>query len=943
MSVCEQPVNFQVENNNDTNIDTSVNGILRIAASPLNIKTQIAKMSYNSGNKTLKKRCLNKQTSCLNEEDNSTGPELKTLNKTDPLATEENEKEEQEEKQKGLDTYLTENTYKPIQKIILAENDKHISDKNRNVSGETVPMFRRSKTEIIENKLGSQSERRQLKREGAKIRSKSCRLPETKSDDLLPSVTENKKRKSYNVEETRKFLEDQKRRRRSHIPTSTLKLDTGKTNIEKEQIKKRLEELRKNSRAIIAKNVNRKKCPVISQINIKNGGKKSTGDKAKTEHSLRKDKLSSNCELSKKTSETVDDCSDLLKGLKSLCTAKIHNEPEQQLPIKVSQMHKEKTKVKSPNSPYLLNKRIGLLRKQETKDHSFSAIREFSFDKDNIALEMMTPKLRESVPLNPKTVSNSTDLDARRNDFPDKTKESMTIVNESKLKCLLTDEISKENNISSMKESGTKPHIKMDNKVNTIPEKDLPYWLKPSTVQIYQYNFIMAVRRKLEALADVRTQPTGFDMEPKSCFATKDLSLKNKAKGEIILSKGTDSARSEESLLTHNVIPFEQKNSNSKESCMNSHSEIHSNLSSISIKLRSESTVSESVLKDPKSIPLTYAKSKVFEATSEDDTTISSSIFNSADRNIHDKNNIDSSRKEELQGTISPLSLERVENLTIMSNKKLKTAIAIRHVNTNRGDTPTNNKEDTADIDFNRLLHDFNNSLSQVIEVNDRLKATINKSQEICGSIPTDSCNSKQSDQYTADFEKNCSDQSLISPCGNNDIKPHKDHIKDAFDDQKKYDYSKLESVALGSKDSDDSPSKASNPNSKSYTNSSLSSRNSNGQYEILSLSKEDLDKRLHKIRNIKEKYKQIIINLQKNRNKDESLKQYLTPANISERKENEILSKKMEDEEKKTNSEIKVQCETLNPSYFISCHKSPDTPIRNQIKANQQHFASKI
>uniref|UniRef100_A0A0K8W962 Uncharacterized protein n=1 Tax=Bactrocera latifrons TaxID=174628 RepID=A0A0K8W962_BACLA len=441
-------------------------------------------------------------------------------------------------------------------------------------------------------------------------------------------------------------------------------------------------------------------------------------------------------------------------------------------------------------------KRIGLLRKPEIKDHSFSAIREYNFDKENIALEMLNPKFVQSVPLVPKTTSNDQENAKNREEIREEvtyrkpTCGLLHYLHEDELK---NPDLSKVYNVDSIRKSCDGSNSKCEGNTNNITVNNLPYWLKPSAVQIYPYNFIMAVRRKLEALADVRQSTNQIHIKSQKTANSQIADKTSLSRFDSLnqsLKQKTDAAESKysEGSLKTIKIDTERIYTNCKNSDIHptqSQSEINSNLSSISVQLlQSSNNELRTSSNKTNSIPLTYAKSKDFALTSEDDTTISSSIFNSPERIIRQRNDTCKSNSEERHRAISPLSLERVENLTIMSSKKLKTAIAAKHVNPIRGDARTSKKEQnmfhnqstSREIDFNQLLKDFNRSLSQVIEVNDRLKTTINKSHEICGT--TENNNIREADDYTTDFEKCSSNRTNNYSDVQNEIDLQKAHIE---------------------------------------------------------------------------------------------------------------------------------------------------------------------
>lgn len=640
------------------------------------------------------------------------------------------------------------------------------------------------------------------------------------------------------------------------------------------------------------------------------------------------------------------------------------------------------TKLKLPE------KRMGLLRKPETKDHSLNAIGELNFDKENIALEMVTTKSSRSVPLVPKTTINDEvngkDLEDIPVDITYRKPASVTL-QYSQADELKNSELSKGNKVDSISKSCEENHSKLEANTNNNILNDLPCWLKPSAVQIYPYNFIMAVRRKLEALTDVR-QPTS-EIHLKS-LKTVNIQTADKTSLSRVDSfinpaikkqpHAVESKYSEQSFKTIETDTERKDYTNCNNSNVHptqSQSETNSNLSSISFQLlQSSNYLSRTSSKKSNSIPLTYAKYKPSALASEDDTTISSSIFNSPEQNIRQRNETSKSKIEELHGTISPLSLKRVENLTIMSNKKLKRAIAAKHVNPYRGDSQTSckmepnlshNKSSVSEFYFSQLLNDFNRSLSQVIEVNDRLKTTINKSHEICETIPTENSNLKEADDYTTDFEKCCGHRTHSSSEVHNEI-----DLRDA----RIQNYSGKENCEL--EYGDKRTFKHSKNISEHYINSSLSSIQSNELVQVSQKLKcpqecqQELDELLYKIKKSKgeylsskkfglskvchgaseicpfnRKHKMLEISIQENCERAEHLAGTLTSTNISEENGIENISNIQENIESKTENESKRNVETLKTSKFqkeTSERNKPLASTKHEDKPYQQHLLAK-
>lgn len=163
--------------------------------------------------------------------------------------------------------------------------------------------------------------------------------------------------------------------------------------------------------------------------------------------------------------------------------------------------------------------------------------------------------------------------------------------------------------------------------------ENTPFWLKPSSVQSYPYNFIMAVRKKLESLSN----PIQGPLQKFGDDETKIRSNKyNLDCPEVIQKK-------------------------------QSISDINTNFSSISLNVQDSNTIS-------------------------DVSSIQSEIIrNVEENNIH-----------------SPLSVEKINNLRIQSERK----------------SYTNEKEEPQQ-DLQKFFEAFNEKLSQCIEVNKQLYSSL--------------------------------------------------------------------------------------------------------------------------------------------------------------------------------------------------------------------------
>lgn len=662
-----------------------------------------------------------------------------------------------------------------------------------------------------------------------KPRSKSVQLPLSAKD-----TTGHSRKVGYNPEKARQYMEMQKKQRKSQF----LNEPANKAKIEKEEIKKRLEELKKNTRKLVNKNLQKKE-----KIASKNSPKQKDNLKppeTKVEEKIEVTKvLANDLKVQQFPSKTfITNKSETERAIK--------NQKMLETPGRSAQSLKSFSETTA--FPLFENqKRIGLLRKTDNdKDFSFNSHKKHNFDKENQNLEILTRHLTQSKEkINSDKLSNKDKQKRSENSFKETEIQCNVMLEETNDKRVTETNIP-ENNLESNKKDNT-PLDKLISK--EIPKKqtqketlDMPYWLRPSAAQVYPYNFIMAVRRKLEAIAQplenrnmqvkYNQQTSTSDLnqhlgpEKRESHELSDETLRKKTKrrrddgenqeknkeskslnensdlkhlkpspetkdiieyktlekvsnaeisfgnkkeeklspvGDVThsLALVNNKEQSQQPLQKHNKTvtkwtnienpvlskpltqPANQNSTQLKQtsnckSMESINSEIASDLSSISLQLPLSNTLTEvSSLRTESRRTFIHSSKLHIENSADDATSLTSGAFSSPEKNQH---KLKTKEFEFVKPRpVSPLSLEKVEKL------KIKRKVS-----------NSDNEKIDGEKDFTLLLEDFNRSLSQVIQVNEQLKSTLDKSQQILS--PHSSRKSSDTEkQYTSDFEKSTS------------------------------------------------------------------------------------------------------------------------------------------------------------------------------------------
>lgn len=375
-------------------------------------------------------------------------------------------------------------------------------------------------------------------------------------------------------------------------------------------------------------------------------------------------------------------------------------------------------------------------------------------------------------------------------------------------------------------------------------------------------------------------------------------------------------------------------------------SEINSNLSSISLQLPISNTLTEvSSLKTESR--RTFNHSTKPPQTEDDITSLSSQVYSSPEKRCKKSQEefdflkprpispvIFSSPEKKSQKAakdfefvkprpVSPLSLDKVHKLKI----KRKEVQLVEE------------KEDK-EMDFSQLLEDFNRSLSQVIQVNEQLKCTLDKSQQILS--PHSSKKSTETDKhYSSDFEKSStklassleSDKKLKDSLhrNNENLKQRKRQLFEMAEKVKPL----LTPQKRKEEDTNDKPLPELNLDLKSLSDTPETSETEKpteteieDEEEVQSSSsiqaKHSYEKRLNEIEKLKETLKQTILESKEKRKEREMLKE----RERQEYKENEIQTTTLS-YRKEIYKEIKQQTDSIKDS------QRPKQRGREEYKGN--------
>uniref|UniRef100_A0A1A9Z270 Uncharacterized protein n=1 Tax=Glossina pallidipes TaxID=7398 RepID=A0A1A9Z270_GLOPL len=781
-----------------------------LICSPTGMKTHIARISYECGPSTQRTK-TDKSAKDIPPPKQSVSALVHSHQQSERMSKlQENFMDKKEKRDHEL---------KEIQKNIKAVETKNteIEAKEENNMNETKTVtYRRSQTDLEEAKIKSaeayssvhQSRKDTPHEQTDKVRSKLAQQSTTR---------ERTKKTPRNPEETHRLAAGQKPKYKLHSQLKQEKTDKDKSS--KEEIKKRLEELRKNTKKLVNKNLEKKKLKAEQTNELAEKKEKQSGE-TRTEQKAERENV---VLYSHEAPESLDWNT---KQQKKTAKGHITDRPR---PLKRSQLISRSALSLHTNiiwaSPKVnsnpLNKegkRVGLLRKPDNSgENSPNGLRSLGFEKENIALEAITPKLS--------TLAEKTERKFD-NEKKKKTIEIETLHKEEskepRLKKTIEETLLKpldgllrleKNNEQNEVEPRQVSRAKIEENIGFIGESkkqtklhDLPYWLKSSTAQVYPYNFILAVRRKLEAITQTPNNQTehkrkGFrtleneyispeeDFECDAAVTRSSLTNPQMLK-ETVTSKSRSNTEDFEF-----KSPREQKNQNTGNAEISTRVEeflvklekplkyTHDfnpqivNLTSAEKLKRQKVKVSKSLNKfqeplmkttkctldlSPKNTKLTFPQQAKVESP-EFDSNLKNSFQGPFTENLNSNSsetitNLSSiSMQLPLTNTVSEVSsLETESKATFIkeqenakeSGPKLASVspLSVERIELLKIQR-TENKN--MDKEFSQLLEDFNRSLTQVIQVNEQLKFTLDKSQQLLSPRT----NKQWTIDYSSDFE----------------------------------------------------------------------------------------------------------------------------------------------------------------------------------------------
>lgn len=323
---------------------------------------------------------------------------------------------------------------------------------------------------------------------------------------------------------------------------------------------------------------------------------------------------------------------------------------------------------------------------------------------------------------------------------------------------------------------------------NVTPKKEIPFWLRPTPVQPYPYNFIMAVRKKLESI----THPVFFtgQSQPPNVHATSYQSPLARPRTKFVSNFGRNFDKMTSESEPENVESNVAGSVKVSNDVQHSDELVEYTMDFSSVTMQSKQNGSESEGKSK-------SQRKSIRA-SQDTLSISSGILSHSSPEKRAKTSGISNGKivqnDDDQRQPSPLTTDNVDGLHITSNSlshleqisndignttsqsvkshhlsiqshqpseqsmrsSIQNSSIASHINFHRGkDYDSNNESNVQKLSRKQhvedLLKDFTASLSQAIEVNHRLHSILS--------------NPPASQKYSDDFENLATDntQSVIS------------------------------------------------------------------------------------------------------------------------------------------------------------------------------------
>lgn len=260
---------------------------------------------------------------------------------------------------------------------------------------------------------------------------------------------------------------------------------------------------------------------------------------------------------------------------------------------------------------------------------------------------------------------------------------------------------------------------------NNEGANELRYWLRPTPVQPYPYNFIMAVRKKLELVTHPVLKSTRSAAESQLTSIVNNFAEPNK----LTLTNGTLPQ-------DHHLKSQESLNSETVARVADSYSEEYStNFSSVTLKSldRSQMRVND-ILSSTKMRP---PRLDAVNDDSQDTLSISSGILS------HSSPEKKRKMKNQIAREPTPLSTNHADSLHIVSRSISQ---------------PLAGGDHSEPLDVQKMLSEFNENLSQVIKVNRQLHTVLSnppsaRPVSITEQMPT------STEEYSDDVDNFASDR----------------------------------------------------------------------------------------------------------------------------------------------------------------------------------------
>lgn len=320
----------------------------------------------------------------------------------------------------------------------------------------------------------------------------------TAKSPVLETTSTMKKEKSYNQDRAREYIKLQKQKRRLEYQTTKMKTVEN----EKDLIKKRLDELKKNSLKIVDKNVKKARKNSIPKFGSKvkkdgiptaaGGNRVSSGQSNRTVSTpgiAYKLKLKPPTQASSGSNATV--------SVKKTINNDVIKKPS--IPAERMATLNKRILHLSPET----NHNIGLLRKANVSLNASNT---------SVILASSFKKMHEP----------DVSTENHHRETKDEDKLDVEASKNSSLGLGLADTVEDEIKLSVPEitlQSSTLHHTTTSHDAREA-KSNVPYWLKQTYVQPHPYNFIMAVRKKLEAVTDIHTKTN--HSESKSSFNRTD-------------------------------------------------------------------------------------------------------------------------------------------------------------------------------------------------------------------------------------------------------------------------------------------------------------------------------------------------------------------------------------------------------------------------------------